>query len=41
MDWSALPPLTMLRAFEAAARHGGYSAAGVATPAAASIDGDR
>lgn len=28
MDWSALPPLTMLRAFEAAARHGGYSAAG-------------
>jgi LysR family glycine cleavage system transcriptional activator len=28
MDWSGLPPLTMLRAFEAAARHGGYSAAG-------------
>jgi len=28
MDWSGLPPLTMLRAFEAAARHGGFSAAG-------------
>ncbi|MEM7499427.1 MAG: LysR substrate-binding domain-containing protein [Pseudomonadota bacterium] len=28
MDWSALPPLTMLRAFEAAARTGGFSAAG-------------
>lgn len=28
MDWSALPPLSMLRAFEAAARCGGFSAAG-------------
>ena len=28
MNWSDLPPLTMLRAFEAAARHGGFSAAG-------------
>ncbi|MEO1317027.1 MAG: LysR substrate-binding domain-containing protein [Pseudomonadota bacterium] len=28
MDWSALPPLSMLRAFEAAARQGGFSAAG-------------
>ncbi|MEM7500142.1 MAG: LysR substrate-binding domain-containing protein [Pseudomonadota bacterium] len=28
MDWAALPPLTMLRAFEAAARNGGFSAAG-------------
>lgn len=28
MDWSDLPPLSMLRAFEAAARHGGFSAAG-------------
>lgn len=28
MDWSALPPLSMLRAFEAAARLGGFSAAG-------------
>jgi LysR family glycine cleavage system transcriptional activator len=27
MDWSALPPLSMLRAFEAAARCGGFSAA--------------
>ncbi|MEL6482521.1 MAG: LysR substrate-binding domain-containing protein [Pseudomonadota bacterium] len=28
MDWSALPPLSMIRAFEAAARTGGFSAAG-------------
>ncbi|MGJ3263914.1 MAG: LysR substrate-binding domain-containing protein [Salinarimonas sp.] len=28
MKWSELPSLTMLRAFEAAARHGGFSAAG-------------
>ncbi len=28
MEWSRLPPLSMLRAFEAAARLGGYSAAG-------------
>lgn len=28
MNWSALPPLSMLRAFEAAARCGGFSAAG-------------
>lgn len=28
MDWSGLPPLSMLRAFEAAARCGGFSAAG-------------
>lgn len=28
MDWSDLPPLSALRAFEAAARHGGFSAAG-------------
>ena len=28
MDWTALPPLTSLRAFEAAARNASYSAAG-------------
>lgn len=28
MEWSGLPPLSMLRAFEAAARLGGFSAAG-------------
>jgi len=28
MDWSHLPPLSMIRAFEAAARTGGFSAAG-------------
>lgn len=28
MDWSDLPPLSTLRAFEAAARLGGFSAAG-------------
>jgi LysR family glycine cleavage system transcriptional activator len=28
MDWSDMPPLSMLRAFEAAARGGGFSAAG-------------
>jgi LysR family glycine cleavage system transcriptional activator len=28
MDWSEIPPLSMLRAFEAAARGGGFSAAG-------------
>lgn len=28
MNWSDMPPLSMLRAFEAAARHGGFSAAG-------------
>ncbi|WP_372422422.1 LysR substrate-binding domain-containing protein [Salinarimonas chemoclinalis] len=28
MNWSDLPPLSMLRAFEAAARHRGFSAAG-------------
>jgi LysR family glycine cleavage system transcriptional activator len=28
MDWSRMPPLSMLRAFEAAARTGGFTAAG-------------